>query len=246
MLKRCSVMVLVLWPCIVSAQPKPCDGRPIVTFDHKAKPDTMSASLKLGDNDKFLIRVINTLPEDFTYSVTGATAVPQAPDPGLVREVSTTYEECVTHSKQFGGYLNPSEEGPAEGWRRLAGLRPRVHVHGRFAVGRAQCEESVQRGAGVSKAEVAQDANPRPPAHLCDSVARARCSPEDRAGNPWALANQPHHGHVFHGPADRQPCRSGTDGCSVEGLKPLAVNWLSTRGRAEISRQELAIFLGKW
>lgn len=117
MVTRYVGILLVLWPSITLAQApeEECVDRPTVTFDHTAAPEILSASLELSDKEKFLIRVVNTAPGDFTYTVTGATAVPQQPNAALVRNVVTTYEECVTHSKQYGGYVMRVERNAAAG-----------------------------------------------------------------------------------------------------------------------------------
>ena len=81
-------------------------GTPIVTFDHLAKADVLSASVRRGDGEPFIIRVVNTEPDEFTYTVAGAVAVLQDPTPQLERQPPpSTHDECVIHDKSFGGYI---------------------------------------------------------------------------------------------------------------------------------------------
>jgi hypothetical protein len=109
-------IALILCPSVLWAQDATteCVNAPFVVFDHAAKPEIMSSSLKLRDKQVFMIRVIHTDPTAFNYRVTGATAVPQPRQRIAGEEPSTIHEECVTHSKQFGGYLMRVERKAVE------------------------------------------------------------------------------------------------------------------------------------
>lgn len=82
-------------------------GTTMLTFDHSAKSDMLSSSIRLTDGKQFVIRVVNTVADDFTYVVTGATAVSQTPSQSRITAGADTtmHDECVTHQKQFGGYM---------------------------------------------------------------------------------------------------------------------------------------------
>lgn len=96
-------------PCAVGqtpAQETLCQGAPVVEFDHKSSQPVLIASLVRQDGERFVFRVVNTEPASFTYTVMGVEAAPQPP-PGAPRTAApdTTHEECVKHSKRFGGYV---------------------------------------------------------------------------------------------------------------------------------------------
>ena len=115
MLRRLLLSVLIVLcgaRVLFAADQKACANAPIVTFDHTAKSDLLSASIRRSDGEQFIIRVVKTAPKQFTYVVTGATAVPQdASKHDFAKgDDETTHDECVTHSKQYGGYIMKVEK----------------------------------------------------------------------------------------------------------------------------------------
>ena len=105
---KCASVAVVLFGFSTFAVPvsgEVCPaGTPVVTFDHGAQADVLSGAVRRADGEQFVIRVVNTKPTEFTYTVAGAVAVAQDPA-NMMMSADDVHDECVTHDKKFGGYI---------------------------------------------------------------------------------------------------------------------------------------------